>query len=188
MAERDFSCPHCSDLSFAFGFARAAFSRDGRTLDLIHRLKYGGELHLAADLGEATCEVFSDPRLAACLAEQWPLVPVPLHRSRLRKRQFNQAAEIALGISQLASLPVAELLRRTRDTGTQTHLSRRERLKNLKGAFEISPKVETSALARLPGALLIDDVFTTGSTVHECAKVLKMAGVPRVAVITVMRG
>ena len=69
--------------------------RDDRTLELIHRLKYGREIHLAAELGRLARESFADPRLAPALDGSWPLVPVPLHRKRLRHRHFNQAAEIA---------------------------------------------------------------------------------------------
>lgn len=184
-----FECPNCSKLKFAFEFARPTMLRDERTLDMIHRLKYGREIHLAGELGRLASEAFSDPRLAAALNGGWPLVPVPLHRKRLRHRHFNQAAEIARALSAHIGLPILNGLRRTRQTETQTLLSRKQRMENLRGAFSISRNgkrwIEKSSPA---GAILIDDVLTTGSTVHECARILHRAGFKKVIVVTVMRG
>jgi competence protein ComFC len=188
----DFSCPNCKGISFHFEFARAAMDRSDGILELIHRLKYGSEIHLAADLGRLACSAFSsDRRLGVALEEKWPLVPVPLHRLRQMNRQFNQAEEISRAISIATELPVLRLLKRVRKTETQTRLSRRQRMENLKGAFSLrktwAMKNPVASLTT-PGVILVDDVFTTGSTVNECAKVLRKAGVRRVVVLTVMRG
>lgn len=163
--------------------------KDARTLDLIHQLKYQRSLHLAHDLGKLVADAFkNDSRLAIALEEKWPLVPVPLHRSRLIHRHFNQAEEIALGISHHIGLPMIAALRRKRDTGTQTRLTRKQRMKNLQGSFDIS-KAGKNLIAKKPhGMVLIDDVLTTGSTVNECAKILRREGIHKVVVITVMRG
>lgn len=179
-----FTCPHCRDLRFAFRFARPAMVRDDSTLDLVHRLKYGREPQLAIELGRLAAEAFADSRLAVALANDWPLVPVPLHRSRLRQRHFNQAEEIALALSKHTDLPVVNALRRIRRTETQTRLTRKQRMENLRGAFAPARELEGA----VPGAVLVDDVFTTGSTVNECAKTLRKAGVAEVVVVTVMRG
>lgn len=186
--EGHFTCPNCSGVRFSFEFARPALVRDDRTLDLIHRLKYGREIHLARGLGRVAREAFDDSRFGPALAEGWPLVPVPLHRSRLRERQFNQAEEIARILAPLVGLPLALLLRRTRRTDTQTALGRRQRMENLKGAFAPVRGGMRGTGEKKPGAVLVDDVLTTGSTVHECAKTLRRAGFRRVFVITVMRG
>jgi competence protein ComFC len=187
-----FDCPNCKGLSLHFEFARAAMDRSDGVLELIHRLKYGREIHLAGDLGRLACEAFSsDRRLGVALGELWPLVPVPLHRIRQMDRQFNQAEEISRAIAAETGLPMLRLLKRVRKTETQTRLSRRQRMENLKGAFAVRKgwrlRNPVASLAR-PGVILVDDVFTTGSTVDECAKVLRKAGVGRVAVLTVMRG
>ncbi len=183
-----FACPNCKDLRFSFEFARPATVRDPRTLDLIHRLKYGREIHLAGELGRLGSEAFADPRLAEAVAGGWPLVPVPLHRKRQQHRHFNQAVEISRALAKHSGLPVVHALHRTRTTETQTRLSRKQRMENLRGAFEITRHgrrwIETSP----QGAVLVDDVLTTGSTVHECAKTLHRAGCRRVFVVTVMRG
>lgn len=183
-----FSCPNCASLKFAFEFARPAMTRDDRTLTMIHRLKYGRELHLARELGCLAAQAFSDPRLTVALEEKWPLVPVPLHRTRHQLRHFNQAAEISRSISSELGLPVLPALDRIRSTAHQTALTRAQRLENLRGAFVVN-RMGRQALADAPaGVVLIDDVLTTGSTVDECAKVLRRAGFKRVCVVTVMRG
>lgn len=184
----NFACPNCTGLSFAFDFARPAMLRDDRTLDLIHRLKYGREIHLARELGALARHAFEDPRLALPLAEKWPLIPVPLHRSRLRERHFNQAEEIARPLAAITGCPILKALRRVRSTDTQTLLSRRQRMENLKGAFALTRHGRRTLSAHAAGAILIDDVLTTGSTVNECAKTLRKAGIKRILVVTVMRG
>lgn len=183
-----FACPNCSDLSFAFEFARPATVRDERTLDLIHRLKYSRQIHLADELGRLANESFADPRLAPARDGCWPLVPVPLHRKRLRHRHFNQAEEIAMALAGHTGMPVIKALRRIRSTDTQTRLSRKQRMENLRGAFEITRCGSRWIESSPDGAVLIDDVLTTGSTVHECAKTLRRAGFLKVFVVTVMRG
>lgn len=183
-----FACPNCRERTFAFEFARPATVRDPRTLELIHRLKYNREIHLAGELAGLAREAFADPRLAQALADAWPLVPVPLHRSRLRHRHFNQAGEIARALAGALGLPVLKALCRIRATDTQTRLSRQQRMENLRGAFEITRHGRRWLAAATHGAVLIDDVLTTGSTVHECAKTLRRAGFRKVLVVTVMRG
>lgn len=183
-----FRCPNCRHLKFSFEFARPAMVRDDRTLGMIHRLKYARELHLAKDLGRLGAESFSDPRLAPALAGKWPLVPVPLHRRRYQHRNFNQAEEIARVLATHTGLPVLKALDRIRATGHQTALTRAQRMENLRGAFQVNPSGIRQISANLPGVVLVDDVLTTGSTVDECARTLRRAGVPRVAIVTVMRG
>lgn len=183
-----FVCPNCSSLKLSFELARPALVRDERTLDMIHRLKYGREIHLAPELGRLAAEAFADPRLQIALEQKWPLVPVPLHRSRLRERHFNQAEEIGRSISPLTGLLVLDALKRLRDTGHQTSLSRAQRLENLRGAFAVTPAGSRWIGKAHAGAILVDDVFTTGSTLNECAKVLRKAGFRQVVAVTVMRG
>ena len=183
-----FTCPNCGRLKFSFEFARPALVRDERTLDMIHRLKYAREIHLAKDLGRLAAEAFRDERLASALAERWPLVPVPLHRKRLQDRGFNQAAEISRELSRQTGLPVAGALARTRATGHQTALTRAQRLENLRNAFAVTRAGERVIADGLPGVILVDDVLTTGSTVDECARTLRHAGLKRVRVVTVIRG
>ncbi len=191
MIDGAFDCPNCKEISFHFEFALAAMDRCDETLELVHRLKYGKEIHLAGALGKLACGVFSDRRFAIALEQKWLLVPVPLHQARLRTRQFNQAEEIARVVARRCELPMAKMLKRVRKTETQTRLSRKQRLENLKKAFAVCKTwnmKKPAALTAAAGVILVDDVFTTGSTVDACAKVLRKAGVKRVAVLTVLRG
>ena len=129
--------------------------------------------------------------LAAWMADQVrmtvPLdvaMPVPLHRMRLRRRGFNQALLLARGISRRFSVPLSyDNLLRTRHTRPQVELSGKERVENVRGAFAVSRPGEV--LDRK--VLLIDDVFTTGATMNECARVLKEAGAASVTVLTLAR-
>jgi ComF family protein len=184
--EGAFVCPNCSGLRFSFEFARPAMLLDERTRGLVHRLKYGREIHLAKELGRLAAGAFADERFKVALEGRWPLVPVPLHRSRLESRHFNQALEIATPLSKTLGLPVVEALKRIRKTETQTRLSRSQRLENLRGAFKISRR--GAKWREKAGAILVDDVLTTGSTVDACAKALLKAGFKRVFVVAVMRG
>ena len=183
-----FTCPNCSNLKFSFEFARSSTVRDERTLDMIHRLKYGREIHLAKELGRLAYESFTDPRLTPALEGEWPLIPVPLHPKRQQHRHFNQAEEISRIISNFSGLPMLRGLRRARATETQTSLTRAQRLENLRGAFVLTQRGRRWIDQSPSGAVLIDDVFTTGSTVDECAKTLRRSGFQKVFVVTVMRG
>jgi len=184
----DFDCPNCTGARFAFDFARPALRRDPCALELVHRLKYAREIHLAHSLGGILGEALDDPRFSQALRERWPLVPVPLHRSRMRQRHFNQAQELARAVSRLTNLPLHPCLRRIRSTGTQTVLGRKARQQNLKGAFQMGhPPFRPMAVPK-PGAILVDDVFTTGSTLNECAATLRKAGCPSVVCISLLRG
>lgn len=179
-----FQCPNCRGQDFAFAFARPALRRSEGAMTLVHGLKYERRLHLARELGRLACRAFDeDRRLDEARAGGWPLVPVPLFWKRRRWRQFNQAAEIARETGRRLGLPVVPALRRIRSGESQTRLTRAQRLQNLRGAFR-----PTRRLVPGPGAVLIDDVFTTGATSHECARTLRRAGIQKVVVVTAMRG
>jgi competence protein ComFC len=186
--DSDFDCRNCAKMRFAFEFSRPVLRRDPRSLDLVHRLKYGRRIHLAHSLGALLCEALEDPRFQQALAEKWALVPVPLHRSRMRARHFNQARELAQVVSSLTELPLRTCLQRIRSTGTQTALGRKARQKNLKGAFRVTHCCFRQVPVPDTGVILVDDVFTTGSTLHECATTLRKAGCPSVIALTLLRG
>ncbi|MEK7951867.1 ComF family protein [Luteolibacter soli] len=187
--ESAFSCVNCRGQTFSFEFARPAVPHHPALLEMIHELKYTRRIELVEELARLGARAFrDDARLAVALEEGWPLVPVPLHRGRKLWRHFNQAEEIARPLAKQTGLPLCQALARTRGTGTQTSLSRVERLKNLRGAFELTWAGRRFAAGKPPGAVIVDDVFTTGATTGECARVLRKAGVQKVVVVTVMRG
>jgi ComF family protein len=112
------------------------------------------------------------------------VMPIPLHRSRLHLRGFNQALLLAARIGEAFSMPVCfDNLFRTRPTRPQVELSGPDRVRNVAGAFSLA-RVDA---VKNRSILLIDDVFTTGATINECAKVLKQAGATRVMALTLAR-
>lgn len=114
------------------------------------------------------------------------LVPIPVHPSRLRTRGFNQAQELALGLSTLLGISVdSHILKRSKKTAPQKGLDPAARLKNLEQAFTVGP-----IPPHIRSVILIDDIYTTGSTIEACTRVLKAAGIERVyfAVIFIGNG
>lgn len=114
------------------------------------------------------------------------VVPVPLYPRKRRERTYNQSGLLGGALAERLGRPVRHLLCRIRETPTQTRLTARERAKNVRGAFQLRGWVGT----RVEGKriLLVDDVMTTGSTVNECARVLRGGGAEAVYVLTVARG
>ncbi|GLQ47309.1 amidophosphoribosyltransferase [Dyella lipolytica] len=111
------------------------------------------------------------------------ILPVPLHRRRLRERGYNQALEMARPLARALNIPCAhDVLRRVRHTDAQTALDATERRRNLRGAFALRGDVALPA-----HVAVLDDVFTTGTTLSECTRVLKRAGVERVDVWALAR-
>ena len=156
---------------------------------MMHAYKYGRKLHLNQELAMLAEEVWEDPRISSQQDPPWILVPVPLHWRRQRWRWFNQSGEIARCLSRKRSLHYEQALRRVRFTSQQTLLDRHARLANLRGAFRLSRRERRLRTLRNQPVLLIDDVFTTGSTAEECARVLMDEGdAEKVVVLTVLRG
>ena len=111
------------------------------------------------------------------------IVPVPLHPAKQRERGFNQAALLAEWLSTHMALTVRPVLQRVRFTTTQTAFDRSERMQNLRNAFRLRKKADVRKLR----VLLIDDVLTTGSTLSECARILKEGGAQSVYAATAAR-
>lgn len=114
------------------------------------------------------------------------LVPIPLFASRERKRGYNHAEILAKGLSAKLGIPTVKILKRIRNTKPQANLKREERLKNLKDAFVLDPKFEKEI--KYKQIFLVDDVFTTGSTLLETGKILKKNGAKSVWGLTLARG
>jgi len=176
-------CGEClqRDPPFSAAFAPFVYAHP---LDLlVGKLKFAGSL--------AAGRVLSD--LWLDLIERKPparpdlLVPVPLHRDRLRERGYNQALELARPLGKALGIRLdADLLVRAQSTPAQTNLDAGTRRKNLRGAFEF--RADRLAAGVLPDHVaLIDDVMTTGATLRECARVLRRAGIARVDVWALAR-
>ena len=177
-----FTCANCEDRVLHFDAAVSAYRSRGVVRKVVHDFKYGRQLHLRHLLGQWLADALHDPRLAG---RQFDLsVPVPLHSTRQRERGFNQAELLALELQSASRIPARDLLQRTRYTTTQTQFDRTERMENLRGAFRLRRGCAVQGLR----VLLVDDVLTTGSTLSECAAVLKKAGALSVHAVTAARG
>lgn len=186
----EFRCENCADRELAFDFAIAGYQAQGVVRNLIHQFKYSSDLSLRACLGDLLLRTLDEPRLRGEDLSQWLLIPVPLHSSRQREREFNQSEELCRCLSRRTGIPMARVLERRRSTGHQASLTRSERLANLRSAFSVPESFHKQG-GKLVGKriLLVDDVFTTGATTDACARVLRReAGVEKVVVITVARG
>jgi competence protein ComFC len=145
---------------------------------LIENFKYKRKRRLGSFLSEVLGESLLD---SVKLPRADFIVPVPLHKRKLRERGFNQSEAVAGQLSQKLGIPVlSDSVIRKKNTRTQTGLSREERRKNVKGAFRLTGKVGLEGR----GLFLVDDVLTTGATMSECARTLKSAGADKVWGIT----
>lgn len=138
--------------------------------DLIRKLKY----KRIFDLQDLIVEIMIANLWRYELPEKLILVPVPLHPKRRRDRGFNQAELFAKRLDRRFKVVWGNILVRQRYTKPQVELGKNQRVANVKDAFTVSPFIKGKVAGR--NFLLIDDVFTTGSTIFECAKVLKKAG------------
>jgi len=180
--ESQAQCLYCEHLRPEFGrcWSIALFRMCVR--DLIHALKYRDGFWALPDLRKLAersqgLDVFLE---GACL------VPVPLHARKQRERGYNQSKLIAQAVSEAyAGTSVRELLSRTVDTVSQTRFNRNERVRNLRNAFSLGKKAAIDPAERY---VVVDDVFTTGSTVNACAAALRRGGARRVDVLAVGHG
>lgn len=146
---------------------------------LIQRLKYANALCVARVLGE----LFADRRAETSVQPPPELIiPVPLAYGRYRQRGFNQAHELARAVSRRSGIEIrSDLVERTRETQEQAGLPRRQRRRNVRGAFRLVRPLKATHVA------IFDDVITTGSTVNELAKVLRRAGARTIEVWAIAR-
>ena len=179
--DSDHICGPCLLAGPPFSIARALGHYERVLMDVIHRFKYGGKISLGERLGEFMAD-FSYPSLA--IADYSLIMPVPLHPRRLRQRGFNQAVVLAREISRRFSLRLDFLsLQRVVFTEPQVGLGKEMRERNIRSAFRVVDA------GRITGEkiLLVDDVYTTGSTVKECARILMESKAEQVAVMTLAR-
>jgi competence protein ComFC len=169
-----FVCEECKYVDFGFESARAALKYEGVGKEIVHALKYRGYKRVVEKLAAPLMlQVLDDGRFDA-------VVPVPLHRSRLRKRGFNQAELLARGVARKINATVSDTLEVVHSTRDQVELSAAQRRANVAGAY----KARGSLRGRI---LLVDDVFTTGATMSACAGTLVQAGAREVHALSLCR-
>jgi ComF family protein len=176
-------CPHCDGLDSAFGEGRTAVLFKGPARSLVIELKYHRGLHVLADMEK----IFRRAAHVCEFARGGVLVPVPLHPRKQRERGYNQAELLAAAVANVAGggARVEHLLRRVTDTATQTAFDRKTRRANLKNAFALARGANLNPDLHY---LLVDDVFTTGSTLNSCARALRRGGASNLGVITFGHG
>jgi len=176
-----FACANCAHRTIYFDAAVSAYRGRGVVRQIIHEFKYGRQIHLRHLVARWLNSALDDERLRQSHFDV--IMPVPLHPARQRERGFNQASLLAELLSAQTSIPVKPLLERTRYTTTQTALDRSERMENLHNAFRLRKNADVRGLR----VLLVDDVLTTGSTLNECARILKRASAFSVHAATAAR-
>ncbi|MFN2541273.1 MAG: ComF family protein [Chthoniobacterales bacterium] len=176
-----FTCANCGHRRLDFDAAVAAYRSRGIVRHIVLEFKYHRQIHLRHLVARWLFAALDDDRLRDRTFDI--IVPVPLHPARERARGFNQSALLAELLSAHMSLKAVPVLERLRYTTTQTAFDRAERMQNLHGAFRLRKNADVRELR----VLLIDDVLTTGSTLSECARVLKKAGARSVHAATAAR-
>ena len=174
-------CGACSEKQPAFDRARAVYVYSEQSRDMILKFKHGDRTDMAPAFAHWLARAGQDLLQTAEI-----LAPVPLHRRRILKRRYNQAALIAAHLPRPPGCRyIPDLLHRVKNTGSQGGLNRRARYRNLSGAFKINEKFKADIAGKR--VLLIDDVLTTGATVETCAAQIKRAGAHSVDVLTLAR-
>lgn len=200
--QTDLVCPRCEKLAVGgqtHPICRRKYGLDGLwslgvyqdpLRSAIQQLKYKGIKELAEILVDITLrywvkyQPFVLDQIKKDMGVGWAVIPVPLHWWRANSRGYNQASLIGQILSKKLGLGYCEALKRIRYTKSQVKLKEKDRRKNIFGAFEISPHYKPLTMNHI---LLVDDVWTTGSTLRECCYILKRNGAKKVWAITLAR-
>lgn len=171
-------CMRCKAEPRAFASVRSAFLYSGGVRAAIHALKYKGQQALARPLVKAAAHAFDPPDRTDAI------IPVPLHEAREAERGYNQSQLLARDLAECWRVELLQpaALRRVRDTASQVSLDYAKRQANVGGAFAAEP-----AAVRDRVIILVDDVCTTGATLHSCAQALREAGAIKVYAVTIAR-
>lgn len=178
-------CGDCQRKSFSFTRGYSLWVYDERMRQSISAFKYLGRKEYGAFYVE---EILKNLKGTLDRLELDGVVAVPLHPRKLRKRGYNQAKVIAKPIAKACNLPYIDLLLRSKNTLPQKELSDKERIKNLQSAFAINKRVLNGLSVPMNRLLLVDDIYTTGSTIEACTELLLQYGVKEVYFLTLCIG
>lgn len=173
-------CGYCLNKSFYFDKAISCIEYSAFSKNLIFKFKYSNQTYMSKYIAKIMKE-----KLELESIKFDYILFVPLHKKRQNKRGFNQSQKIAINLSKLLDLPVLDILVRREQTKRLYKLKKIERQKELKNVFILKENKHNLKNKKI---LLVDDIFTTGSTVNEIAKVLKLNGVDKVFVISMLTG
>ncbi|MFI3243917.1 MAG: ComF family protein [Akkermansia sp.] len=182
-------CPDCEGKPRPFAFARSAITRTEVNMPLIYRLKFCGEIYVARACAPLLAELWEQHRLLSDIKD-WVLVPIPVSAKRLRERRYNQSKELAIALCALRDdLRMLDMLKRlSSSVRSQAGLSAGQRMAHARSVYRVRDAYESGRKKAPAHILLLDDVYTTGSTVRACARMLrKLPEVKKVAVITLLR-
>lgn len=177
------TCSHCTELDPVFDQGKTLFIAKEAGLSILHELKYRQGRYVLNDLAR----MVNRAKHYLEYIQNATLVPVPLHPTKLRERGFNQSEQITqmLVDCTAGNASIEHLLVRKQYTQSQTCLNGSKRYQNVKNAFALAPD---TVLNPNKSYILVDDVFTTGSTLNACAKILRKAGVTHLKVATIGHG
>ena len=169
-------CKFCENKNFYFDRAISCIEYCDKSKVLVLSLKYYGNTYMSRYIAQVMRDKLEFEQLSADY-----IIPVPLYKKRMRIRGFNQAEKIASYLSKCTNIPIIDCVKRNRNTKRLYALNKFQREKELKNAFEVKVDSEEIIGKRI---ILVDDIFTTGTTVNEISKKLKIYGVDEIIVLT----
>lgn len=169
-------CKFCENKNFYFDRAISCIEYCDKSKVLVLSLKYYGNTYMSRYIAQVMRDKLEFEQLSADY-----VIPVPLHKKRMRTRGFNQAEKIASYLSDYTEIPIIDCIKRNRNTKRLYALNKFQREKELKNAFEVKDGNEEIIGKKI---ILVDDIFTTGTTVNEISKKLKIYGVDEIIVLT----
>ena len=169
-------CKFCENKNFYFDRAISCIEYCDKSKVLVLSLKYYGNTYMSRYIAQVMRDKLEFEQLSADY-----IIPVPLHKKRMRTRGFNQAEKIASYLSDYTEIPIIDCIKRNRNTKRLYALNKFQREKELKNAFEVKDGNEEIIGKKI---ILVDDIFTTGTTVNEISKKLKIYGVDEIIVLT----
>lgn len=169
-------CKFCENKNFYFDRAISCIEYCDKSKVLVLSLKYYGNTYMSRYIAQVMRDKLEFEQLSADY-----IIPVPLHKKRMRIRGFNQAEKIASYLSECTNIPIIDCVKRNRNTKRLYALNKFQREKELKNAFEVKDGSEEIIGKKI---ILVDDIFTTGTTVNEISKKLKIYGVDEIIVLT----
>ena len=169
-------CKFCENKNFYFDRAISCIEYCDKSKVLVLSLKYYGNTYMSRYIAQVMRDKLEFEQLSADY-----VIPVPLHKKRMRTRGFNQAEKIASYLSDYTKIPIIDCIKRNRNTKRLYALNKFQREKELKNAFEVKEDSEEIIGKKI---ILVDDIFTTGTTVNEISKKLKIYGVDEIIVLT----